>query len=97
MRLPSKRTGAIFLWLTAYLWSVPFTIVILEFMEWQYDLDLTWWIVVGWTAPVVFLGSWFLGAFSKSIIIGVYFVILMIFTAYAIWLANTLRQQEIKD
>jgi undecaprenyl pyrophosphate phosphatase UppP len=66
-------------------------------MEWQYDLDLAWWVVVGWTAPVIFIGSWFLEVLSKPIVTGAYCAIVILFTAYAIWLANALRKQKVND
>ncbi|RJF91067.1 hypothetical protein D3876_13055 [Sphingomonas cavernae] len=53
----ARRFGTIFPWLLVYLWSIPLALLLSDVLNWQYDGDLGWWVVIAYTAPVLFLAE----------------------------------------
>jgi hypothetical protein len=49
-------------------------------LNWQYDVDLGWWVVAAYTAPLLFLTEPFSGSVSNTVLAVVYFSILLVLT-----------------
>jgi hypothetical protein len=83
--------------MAAYLWSVPLALMISDVLDWSYDGGPGWWLVAGWTAPVVFVASWFRPVVSEPAIVSIYFIVVIAFTAYTASLASVTTEHEINS
>lgn len=67
-------------WVLGYLWLVPAVMLLGRAMNWQYDGDIGFWIVLALTAPVLYLLSPLLAFFTEYTIWTAYGVTLLILT-----------------
>ena len=58
------RHHTLLIWITGYLWTVPAAIAVSRVLDWQYDGDIGWWIVMAYTAPIIMLTEPFGSAIS---------------------------------
>jgi FtsH-binding integral membrane protein len=79
----SKR-NTLLRWVLVYLWSVPAVMLLGRTMNWQYDGDIGFWIVLAYTAPVLYLLSPLLAFFTEYTIWAAYGVALLILTIIAV-------------
>lgn len=87
MRLQLPLSVVILICLTCYLWSVPLALSVSDALDWQYDADLGWWLIAGYTAPVMFLGEPFRGTVSFETMKEAYLAALTVWTAFVSALA----------
>ena len=79
----SKR-NTLLRWVLVYLWSVPAVMLLGRTMNWQYDGDIGFWIVLAYTAPVLYLLLPLLAFFTEYTIWAAYGVALLILTIIAV-------------
>ncbi len=70
-------------WLLLYLWSVPLALLLSDLLNWQYDGGIGWWLVAGYTFPVLMLSEPFSGAVDINILAACYLVLVSGATASA--------------
>ena len=78
-RLLSRRMTML-IWFIGYLWSVPLAIFLSSALKLQYDGDVGWWIVMAYTAPILFLMEPLGGSVSFKLLAIAYLIFLFVIT-----------------
>ena len=68
------------MWITGYLWTVPAALALSRALDWQYDGDIGWWVVMALTAPILMLTAPFGSAIPFAVYTTAYIVILFAMT-----------------
>ncbi|WP_156348800.1 hypothetical protein [Sphingomonas sp. Leaf230] len=80
MIIQRPRRQTLLVWITGYLWIVPAVITLSRVLNWQYDADIGWWVVMAFTAPIIMLTEPFGSAVPFPVYTTAYLVVLFAMT-----------------